>query len=251
MNDLAVRESAELTPEQQKVESPLQILSRLIQTPGLGIDVAERMLAMQERMIAAKAKEAFNAAMVECQAEMQSVVRSLKNQQTGKMYADLERMDVQIRPIYTRFGLALTFSSPKFEGKDVTVTAKCMHRLGHSEDYALIGALDNLGPQGKPNKTDIQGLGSTISYLQKYLTKMIFNVTFRDEDKDGEKPQKLSDDELAKLEAMVQESGITETGLKNMLAVGGVARLEDVKPGAQYAGVYEALRMKLAARRQA
>jgi hypothetical protein len=39
--------------------------------------------------------------------------------------------------------------------------------------------------KGRPNKTALHGLGSSVSYLRHYLTCMIFNVVMRGEDDDG------------------------------------------------------------------
>ena len=48
--------------------------------------------------------------------------------------------------------------------------------------------MDDKGPQGAPNKTGIQGMGSTWSYLQRRLLAMIFNIRIVGEDQDGRKP---------------------------------------------------------------
>jgi hypothetical protein len=60
-----------------------------------------------------------------------------------------------------------------------------LHSEGHRERKSLTGSLDTVGPNGSRNKTDIQGLGSSTSYLRRYLTCMIFNVTISNEDRDG------------------------------------------------------------------
>ena len=59
------------------------------------------------------------------------------------------------------------------------------HSGGHSTTRSLDAVLDVAGPKGTINKTPLHGLGSAVSYLQRYLTRMIFNVVLRNEDNDG------------------------------------------------------------------
>jgi hypothetical protein len=66
-----------------------------------------------------------------------------------------------------------------------------MCTVAHSGGYeeppiALDSPLDVAGSQGKTNKTGIQAVGSSVSYLRRYLLTMAFNIVLADDDDDGE-----------------------------------------------------------------
>src|SRR6185369_5002580 len=156
--------------------SLIQIIAQAARDPQVDVAKMQAILAMKERLEDREAEIAFNLAMKDAQQEMRPVIRDRKNPSTGSMYAQLETVDALIRPIYTRHGFSLSFNSgaPVKPG-NLRVLCKVMHERGHSKDYELEGDLDTAGPQGKANKTNIQGLGSSASYLRRYLTLMIFN----------------------------------------------------------------------------
>lgn len=160
-----------------------------------------------------QAEIAFNAAMSTCQAEMPVIVGRTKNSQTGSFYAALEELDRVARPIYTRHGFALSFGTADCPIQGwYRQTCKVTHRDGHAEDRFADLPPDLVGIKGNPNKTGVQGFGSTMSYGQRYLTKLIFNIVIAGEDKDGNKQsgadqQPISKEQIANIEALLTELG--------------------------------------------
>jgi ERF superfamily len=163
----------------------LEIFCALARDKSIEVSRIRELMEMQERAEEREAKKAFAVAMRNAQAEMVPIVRNAENAHTKSKYATLEIIDAAIRPIYTKHGFSLTFNSPTADDKGVLMTCTALHNLGHSEPYSLHGELDMSGPQGKANKTPIQGLSSSVTYLQRILTRMIFNLVFSNEDKDG------------------------------------------------------------------
>jgi hypothetical protein len=193
-----------------------------------------------------RAEEAFNVAMNAAQAEMKEVIRDAINPETKKPYARLETIDRQIRPIITKYGFALTYggAEPRQAGA-IRVTCHVMHSAGHSRDYELEGALDTKGPKGGATKTDIQGLGSSVSYLRKYLKLMIFDLMLADEDNDGRGSSSVIDETQANnISTMMDACNLTARGASNFLKLIGVERIEDL-PAHRYEDVMQALRQKL------
>jgi hypothetical protein len=111
------------------------------------------------------------------------VVRLAINTETRSKYATLEAVDAAIRPIYSKHGFALSFTETPSDAAELKITC-LVTREGHSETYFLSALSDTVGPKGAPNKTNVQGVGSSVTYLRRYLTCMIFNVALRD-DNDG------------------------------------------------------------------
>ena len=163
----------------------LEAVLRASADPRCDTTKMQALLDMRERLEQQQAKREFASAMMLAQSEMQPVVRDAQNDHTRSRYARLETIDAKIRPVYTRHGFSLTFNSNDSADGSVSVSCTVMHTGGFSRDYTLTGGLDSAGSQGKANKTPIQALGSTVSYLRRYLTLMIFNLQLTNEDNDG------------------------------------------------------------------
>jgi hypothetical protein len=199
------------------------IIAGVLENPRVNVEKVRALLDMQREHERDQRHLAFMVAMAEAQEKMQPIVRADAGER--KKYAKLERIDNEIRPIYTAAGFSLSFNSQKMESGAVKMMCKCFHKAGWTENYELEGDLDMSGPQGKATKTSIQGLGSSVSYLRRYLTLMIFNVTLKDEDNDGngdgaEKPDKFAD--KAKAEAKNHKPAAlptTEAGLRDAATV--------------------------------
>lgn len=169
--------------------SVLNVIARAASDPSVDIDKLQALLAMQERVVAAQNRQAFNQAMAEAQAEMESVVRNRVNPHTQSKYAQLEAIDNGIRPVYTRHGFSVRYrcGEPREPG-GVNVICVVSHRDGHVEEFPLEAPPDGVGSRGSSNKSGVQAVGSTITYLRRYALMMAFNVTVTNDpdDDDGE-----------------------------------------------------------------
>lgn len=182
------------------------VIERAARDPNIDIDKMERLLAMQERIFARTAEADFNAAMSTCQAEIPIIKATFKNEQTGSYYAALEEMDRIIRPIYTRHGFGLSFGTEDCPTEGCyRQTCKVSHRAGHSEMRRADLPTDMVGLKGNPNKTAIQGFSSSMTYGQRIITRLVFNVVIGD-DTDGNGPT-LSKDQIAEIEQKLKDSG--------------------------------------------
>lgn len=164
----------------------LSIIERAVTNPDIDVAKMRELFELQKDFEKVRAQKAFAAAMTTCQAEIDPVFRESQNPDNKSKYAKYEKVDAAIRPIYTGHGFSLSFGSgtPDTPG-NIKVTCVCRHRDGHEEHYQLEGGLDDKGMKGGATKTAIQGAGSSVSYLRRYLTGMIFNVVYTNEDNDG------------------------------------------------------------------
>lgn len=188
----------------------ITVIERAARDPSIDIDKMERLLAMQEKIFAKQAEAEFNAAMSLCQSEMPQIQPRDKNDQTSSMYAALEDIDRKARPVYTRHGFALSFGTIDcpLEGH-YRQTCLATHRGGHSRPYQADLPTDMTGLKGNPNKTGIQGFGSTMSYGQRYMTKLVFNIVIGGEDNDGNGPT-LGPGQIETIRALMKECGSDE-----------------------------------------
>jgi hypothetical protein len=167
-------------------ESMLEVVARAAANPKVNVDKMKALLDMQREIRDDMAQQAFFICMNECQGELPTVVRKAENTHTKSKYAKLEAIDRAVRPVYTKHGFSLSFDSePSQDPNRVIITCLVAHAEGHSKLYRLAGDLDVAGAKGTANKNKMQGLGSSTSYLQRYLTCMIFNIVPKDHDDDA------------------------------------------------------------------
>lgn len=203
-----------------------------VRDPNISADKAERLFALAERLQDQRAKAAFYDAMNRVQAEMMPVTKKAENSHTHTHYARLEDIDRMLTPVYVKHGFSLSIStadSPLANHRRVVLTVR--HSMGHSETHHLDAALDGVGAQGRSNKTEIQAMGSTLSYCDRYLKCKVFNVRLVGEDDDGNGGgvgpggEPITENQLLDLRALMQQAGADEPRFLQFLALDSLADL--------------------------
>jgi hypothetical protein len=216
-----------------------EILMRAAKDPAIDAQKVRELWQIAREIRREQAEVAFNVAMTACQAEMPVVVGRTKNSQTGSFYAALEELDRVAKPIYTRHGFALSFGTADCPIQGwYRETCKVSHLDGHSENRFADLPPDLVGIKGNPNKTGVQGFGSTMSYGQRYLTKLIFNIVIAGEDKDGNRQgERVSEKQIADIRALLTELGKDEKKFLTWAKVGALSEI----PAANYSEVIKTL----------
>lgn len=190
MGEVAKIEEAMLPASADQSAALLNVIHRAATDPSVDIDKMERLLAMQERVLARNAESAFNDAMNAAQSEMRRVAADADNNQTRSKYATYAAMDRTLRPIYTAHGFALSFDTgPDAPEGTVVVLAYVSHRAGHTRTYRATMPADGKGAKGGDVMTKTHAAGAGMSYGMRYLLKMIFNVAIGEDDTDGNDPR--------------------------------------------------------------
>lgn len=186
---------------------PTQILQLAVER-GADADSLEKIASLIERRERWDAERAFNEAMCACQAELPAVVKDAENRQTRSMYAKLEAIGRAIDPIIHRHGFSQSFGTDDSPVAGmIRIVCDLRHVGGHCQRYKLDLPPDDKGMQGAVNKTLVHGIGSTLSYGERYLTCMMFKVRLADQDTDGNRPlERISDAELRALEQLLMDS---------------------------------------------
>ncbi len=181
MNDIVTL--AGDSPQPTGLQAALQ---QALMLPEQGVERLERMWEMHKEMQDRDAAREYAAAMKRAQSAMPRIQKRGNNPQTKSQYALLEDINRAITPIYTGEGFSLSFGTVKSDLPDhVGIVCDVLHDAGHSRTYHYDAPIDNAGINGSLNKTLTHGRGSAISYGQRYLIKMIFNLTIGGEDDDG------------------------------------------------------------------
>jgi len=190
--------------------SMLNFIAAAVSDPAVDVRKLETLLRMQRELQADEAKRAYHRAMTAAQAAMVQIVRDTPNEHLHTKYASLEAVDTVIRPIYTGHGFTLSFDSEPLDGDRIRVWCEVTHIEGHTRAYSLDAPPDTAGPKGAANKTPIQGIASSVSYLRRYLTTMIFNIVTKGEDQDGNRTHLLTSAQRTELTALMRETNTPE-----------------------------------------
>jgi hypothetical protein len=210
-------------PKQEVVAMPMQadplltLIERVACDPSADVGKMRALLEMHQSLQDRQAVKMYGVAMTAAQMEMEPIRTDAANPQTKSRYVSFPALDKVLRPIYTKHGFSLSFSTEPCDQPDkVNLVCDVFHRDGHMRRHALQMPADGKGPKGNDVMTKTHATGSGISYGQRYLTKMIFNISVARDD-DGNRAasvpsglssngrdtgELLSDEQLAQIKAL-------------------------------------------------
>jgi ERF superfamily protein len=173
----------------------LALIERLALDPRADVEKLERMTAMYERLKAKEAELAYNAAKGRILKKLAGI-KIVKNRsvlcevEKGKpqkgtyeafKYAPLEEIDKHLRPLLAEEDMDLSYSDEPREAGGILVRGRLKHLPGgHYEDSFMPAPPDTTG-----GKSDVQAVGSTNSFLRRYIACNIFNIVVVGDDDDG------------------------------------------------------------------
>ena len=166
--------------------SLLSVIARAAADPNVDIDKLERLLEMQERVLARNARAAYYSALAELQPKLPVIaengaISTDRGKTVQSTYALWEDVNEAIRPMLAEYGFSLTFKVSRTQDQIIT-TGILSHREGHSEETELSLPTDTSG-----SKNAVQAVGSSTSYGKRYTAFALLNITSRGEDDDGQK----------------------------------------------------------------
>jgi hypothetical protein len=161
--------------------TPMEMIDRAVAS-GASIDVLERLMSLQERWEANQGRRAFDAAIAAAKAEIpiinknRTVDFTSAKGRTNYRHEDMAEIAKTVDPILSRYGLSYRYRTAQ-DGKAVTVTCIVSHRDGYSEETTLSTGIDESG-----NKNATQGIGSAVTYLQRYTLKAALGLAASTDD---------------------------------------------------------------------
>lgn len=200
MNAQAVVERSEALPTTEVSASltPMQMAYHLIQN-GADLGAVKEMMAMSRELAADQARQQFDEAIAAAKAEIEPVVRTRQGH-NGK-YADFASVASAVDPVLSRHGLSYRHRSIVADGR-ITVICRLAHKGGHFEETELPAPPDKTG-----NKNEIQAVGSTLTYLQRYTVLLALGLaTAHDDDGNAAGGDRLSEDQVEALKALIDKA---------------------------------------------
>ena len=172
-----------LAPAAPESSAFVAMVERLAVDPRVDVEKLERLLAMQERVIALQAKADFDAAFAAMQGELPAIDEKGQIVVDGvprSKYAKHEDIQAAVRPILNKHGFALRHRNEELPDGKLRIIGILSHRSGHSEQDMF-----DCPPDASGKKNSIQAIGSTRSYGMRYTTIALLNIETRGLDDDG------------------------------------------------------------------
>jgi hypothetical protein len=173
----------------------LALIERVALDARADVEKLDRVMAMYDRLKAKGAELAFNAAKGRILKKLAGI-KIVKNRpvlseiEKGKpqkgtfeafKYAPLEEIDKHLRPLLAEEAMDLSYSDEPWEGGGILIRGRLKHLpSGHYEDSFMPAPLDTTG-----GKSSVQAVGSTNSFLRRYVACNIFNIVVVGDDDDG------------------------------------------------------------------
>lgn len=185
--------------------TPMDMLKLAVEQ-GADLDKLEKLMELERRWKADRAREAYVVAMAAFRAEAIEIVKNKGVRYEGELkyrYATLADILAIVVPRLSAHGLSHRWET-KQDGNVITVTCIVTHEQGHSESTCLSSPPD---PSG--GKNGIQAIGSTTAYLQRYTFMAIAGLAAKDGDDDGvgsEPPAVISADQATLIRDKIAEA---------------------------------------------
>jgi len=208
---VATREEAP-EPVVSEATAIVQMIDRAARDQTVDVTKMRELLAMRKEIVAEAAEREFNDAMTEAQQEMRPVAADLSNTHTKSKYASYIALDRAMRPIYTKHAFSLSFNTAE-GAPEGHVRAVCdVSRGGYTRRYQIDMPADGKGAKSGDVMTKTHAMGAAMTYAQRYLLKMIFNIAVGLDD-DGNAAganDPISPEQVAELRRLIDLYGAEE-----------------------------------------
>lgn len=178
-------DNQQVVPVNEQTTHPSNLVALAVQQ-GAELEKIEKLMALQERWEANEARKAYVTAM---NAFKENPPKLFKDRHVsydtakGKTeydHASLGNVAATISAAMAEHGLCHQWKTEQLDGGLIRVTCIITHAMGHSESNFLQASADQSG-----GKNNIQAVGSTVSYLQRYTLLSAVGLATQDMDDDG------------------------------------------------------------------
>ncbi len=180
-----VTEVAVVVPQNVSIEAVIQNAI----DKGVPVETMERLLGMRRELKAEAAKESYNRAMADFQAECPTIVKTkgvtTRDGDIAYKYAPIESIVSQVQPYLQKYGFSFS-TTMELKENGVRVVCKVTHRDGHSEESPMEV------PLGTKTQimSDTQVTAAASTFAKRYAFCNAFGILTGDEDNDAVKPRR-------------------------------------------------------------
>jgi hypothetical protein len=155
-------------------------------------------------------EKAFLKAFLALQSELPELKRTEKvnGGEHTYSYTPLPVMRKVLQPLLTKHGFVYAWDSKEVSNNRIEYTCILTHIEGHSKSSSIIADKDSTA-----DMNNVQAVGSTTTYLQRYTLKAVLGLTSADDDDDGKSAgKKNKKEEIPGPNALTQSTN----GYENM-----------------------------------
>jgi len=244
MSELVAKKETELATIQS--QSSLSPMVQAVLSGQMTPEQLQALLNVQKEYERNEAEKAFHRALAEFKKHDIQIGRDkLVTYKTDKgttsyRHATLGAALTIVNPILSQYGLSLTWTTNQDmqNGGRVKVTCVLSHAMGFSTSTSLEASPDSSG-----SKNNIQAIGSTISYLERYTAFSLLGLASMDQDDDGagaDGPEYINEEQVVELERLLSEVKADKAMFLKYMKVAGLT----IIPVDQYDRAVRALNAK-------
>ncbi|MGJ4928121.1 ERF family protein [Bradyrhizobium sp. HKCCYLS2038] len=231
----AIQKQAHGAPVAAQSAGALDIVRAAMATGN--VEMLREAVALAKELDAIAARKAFDRAMSEAKAHIPVIRKNRRvafesrkgGANTDYAHEDMAEIARTVDPILGEHGLSYRFRVSSKIGEPVSVTCIVTHRDGHYEETTLDAGRDDSG-----NKNAIQGVGSTITYLQRYSLKAALGLAASADDDSrateaadeppayAPLPGSITDEQAAYLREALEAKGASERAFIQFAASKGL-----------------------------
>jgi hypothetical protein len=183
----------------------LRVIDRMI-TEKVPPELLTRVFELQQKAEAEMARKEFVASFAAFKAEAPSAIGRTGHvtYQSAKGPVDYDHVELdvaaeQLTPILSRHGLAHSWKLDQDDKGLITVSCLLEHVAGHSRCETLRAGADTSG-----SKNAVQGIASTVYYLERYTFLAVLGIAQAGADKDAAgEPEYLTVEQQAEIENLL------------------------------------------------
>lgn len=233
----AVPAEYNVSPPVAANQTPLTPMAMIAQAAanGASTEVLDKLMDLRDREEAHQARKAFENALADAKQSIPPIIKGREvdythnGKRTNYRHEDLAGIARVVDPILAEHGLSYRYRTDVADGM-IWVTCILAHRDGHSEETKLPGSRDESG-----GKNTIQGLGSTVTYLQRYTLKAALGLSSSHDDDaqsaEEEVDNPISEDRVAHIRKEMAELGIDEARFTEHLGIPNLMEMPESKFG--------------------
>jgi len=219
------KEMNELVKTETTAITPMEMIQQGVAS-GASLEQMQQLMDLQERWEKNEARKAFDAAMSDFKANPPTLTKNktVSFNETTYDHATLDMVVNTVSPELSKHGLSHKWVTEQLEGGAIKVSCVITHRMGHNEQTALQGSPDSSGA-----KNNIQAIGSTVTYLQRYTLLSALGLAVDGQDKDATNVGNITDEEFNELAALIEEVGSSNQAFCKRFSIQSVKELPAAK----------------------
>lgn len=203
--------------------TPMEMLQMAVQQ-GADLEKLKQLMDLQERWEKNEARKAFVTAMNAFKENPPDIYKTkhVKFGDTEYDHAILSNAADLIGAAMSKQGLSFRWDCDQLEGGTIRVTCVITHIQGHSERVSLQAGADQSG-----KKNNIQALGSTVSYLQRYTLFAATGLAAKnvDDDGHGSEIEHITESQAADLSSLIDEVKANKDSFCALFKINNISEL--------------------------